>query len=44
MSSDVPPNGNWLMSHSANTSSGVIAMVARKSEPGSVMRLSTFAR
>ena len=32
------------MSQSANTSSGVSAITARNSEPGSVMRLSTLAR
>ena len=44
MRSDVPPKGNWLMSQNANTSNGVTAMTARNYDPGSVMRLSTFAR
>ena len=32
------------MSQTANTISGVSAMAARKSDPGSVMRFSTLAR
>ena len=38
MSTEVPPKGNWLMRPDREHDDGISAMVARKIEPGSVMR------